>query len=165
MSLKRSEKNIGLSGLLLMLWPLWVQGDAFSNLLQRELVRAHDGRWIIEHSLECRFREQAPVYINRYLEAPNTEISRDVAVFLSTRLLFAHQAHLTLLLDPDADPLETVSAMPCRLSEPAAKPDFKITAIMHSDGIRVETVDVASGNAAVDELAWEQVLAEPTGAE
>jgi len=161
MRIWRLTNTFGAVGTLLIAsYASVVMGQPLSDLLQQEIVTDVGDRLVVQHTLECRLLDLEPVYLNRYLEASSDLISRDVAVFLSTRLLFAHQAHLMHSLTLDVDPEDLSPTMPCRLSNPVATADFSINAIMNSDGIRVETIDVTTGETAVDFLEWAELFSQ-----
>ena len=129
------------------------------KLLQQELVTEKDGRFFHGQTIRCRIPTGAPVYLERHIEAPSDLISRDNAVYVSTRVLFSNRVFLLSILNPDITLGEAVSYIPCRPSEPPeAGPDFTVSIIMAREGMRIVTTDTKLGDTAVDNLTWAQVL-------
>ncbi len=152
-----------LACILIINTPLIAHSEEVGKWLQRDIFTEKNGRFVSDQTLRCRIPFGGDYYLKRYIEAPTDLISRDNAIAVSTRVLIANRVVLAHLQGSDKTPAEVISYKPCRPSETReAELDFTLRLIMTREGIRIETTDKRSGNAAIENFTWSQVLGSET---
>lgn len=163
---------VGISNRILMLAFLLLSAvaahaDSLNTVLARDLVRVLQDRYVHEQLNRCQVRMHAgsggafskPFTVNRKIEAPQSLLSRDQFVSISTQLFVRNRIAFATIIRPDIEPAEAITAVKCwRIANKEGEIDFRIEVSMAGDGIKFEITDEASGKHSVDQIEWTAIL-------
>ena len=146
--------------------PLTAPGESLNVVLTRDLVEVRKSQYFHTQINRCLVTMAGSsedlsrvVTVSREIEAPETLLSRDQFVSISTQLMVRNRIALASILQPGIDPIDARTAIECRRAvEPVDAIDFRIVVRMATAGVTMETTNVTTGKQATDQFEWHEIL-------
>ncbi len=141
-------------------------GESLSTVLTRNLVEVSEGQYVHTQINRCRIATSGDneassqvVSVSREIVAPESLLSRDQFVAISTQLMVRNRIALASILWPGIEPIDALAAIECRRAiDPANEIDFRLAVGMATAGVTMETTNVKTGKNAIDQFEWNEVI-------
>jgi hypothetical protein len=139
-------------------------GESLNSVLTRDLVELSEGQYVHTQINRCRVAASGEdlaqvVSVSREIVAPESLLSRDQFVAISTQLMVRNRIALASILWPGIDPLDALAAIECRRAADLANAsDFRIAVRMTPAGVTMETTNIKTGNNATDQFEWDEII-------
>jgi len=141
-------------------------GESLNSVLTRNLVEVSGGQYVHTQINRCRVATSGGsgdlaqvVSVSREIVAPESLLSRDQFVAISTQLMVRNRVALASILWPGIDPLDALAAIECRRAADLVNAsDFRIAVRMTPAGVTMETTNIKTGSRATDQFEWNEII-------